>query len=140
MGIMRKLRRKSRNEYRVESLLRKRTFPVRKMSEAILDFAEPLLNAVDDDKSFKNIISFATLCWNISLFPEQQQRVQLNNIVDELDKSYHLSRLEIENWVQMLLERKKAFFADDRRIVVSFEVVEERDNQRLLVASVLAND
>jgi hypothetical protein len=57
------------------------------------------------------------------------------SLVDKLSKSNLLTRLEVEDCTRMLLERKKALFADDRRMIVNYKVVDEKDGQRLLVMS-----
>ena len=141
MGTMRKLRRTSHTpKDRVEPLRHRQPPLARKMSEVLLDFAEPLLEDIDDDENFKGVIALAALCWNCSFLPPKKQRAQLNTIVDKLGKSDQLTRLEIEDCTRMLIERKKAFFADDRRMVVNYEVVQEKDSRRLLVMSTLAKD
>jgi hypothetical protein len=140
MGAMRKLRReagwKANEKYAVEPLQPKHPPAARKMSEVLLDFARPLLDTVDDE-GFKNVIIFAALCWNLSFLSEQEQHKQLQTILDELTKTDPLIRPDLHAWAKALLERKKAFFAADRRMVVNYEVVEEKDNHRLFVMSTL---
>ncbi len=141
MGALRKLRReagwKAGGKYAVEPL-RPTEFPaMRKMSEVLLDFARPLLDAVDDE-GFKNVIIFAALCWNISFLPEREQHGHLRRIVDELSKPAPLIRPDFNAWAKTLLERKKAFFAADRRMVLDYRVVEEKDSRHLFVTSTLA--
>jgi len=136
MGVMRKLRRKNRDtHYEVEPLRPQQSFPGKKMSEALLDFAEPLLDTFDNDECFEGIISIAAMCWNTSFLPEKEQHKMFRSIVDELGKSDLLTRHEIEDCTRMLLERKKALFADDRRMIVNYKVVDEKDGQRLFVMS-----
>ena len=140
MGGMRKLRRRSRDkQYEVEPLRPQQSFHARKMSEVILDFVEPLLDDIDDEL-FENAINCAVACWNLSFLPEKKQQRQLRAIVNELGKSDPMTRFEIEDCARMLLERKRIFFADEKRIVVNYKVVEEEDHHRLLVMSTLAKD
>jgi len=142
MGGIRKLKRRSRStQYAAEPLRQKYPFPLRKMSEVVLDFAGPLLNTIDDDDElFEEVICFAAFCWNTSFLPENEQKQMVQSLIDDIAKSDILQRLRFEDDIRMLLERKKAFFADDRRIVVNYEVIEEEDRQRLLVMSTLAKD
>jgi hypothetical protein len=109
------------------------------MSEVLLDFAEPLLDAIDDDELFENAINCAVACWNLSFLPGKKQQRQLRAIVNELGKSDPLTRHEFEDCTRMLLERKRIFFADEKRIVVNYKVVEE-DHHHLFVMSALAKD
>jgi len=141
MGGIRKLRRRGRGkQYEVEPLRPQQSFPARKMSEVILDFAEPLLDAIDDDELFENAIGCAVVCWNLSFLTEKKQQRQVRTIVNKLDKSDLLTRFEAEDCVRMLLERKRVFFADEKRIVINYKIVEEGDYQRLLVMSTFAKD
>ena len=141
MGTMRKLRRRSRStQYEVEPLRPQQSFHARKMSEVILDFAEPLLDALDDDELFENAINCAVACWNLSFLPEKKQKKLVLSMVNELDKSVLLTRHEFEDCIRMLLERKRVLFADEKKIVVNYKIVEEEDHHRLLVMSVFAKD
>ena len=140
MGGLRKLRRKSRKgQYEVEPLRQDGAFPVRKMSEVLLDFAEPFLETLTDEQ-FEAGISFAAICWNISFLPERKQQKQLRRLVDELGKSDPLARFDIEDCARMLLERKRVFFADDKRMIVNYKVIDQGDSHRLLVMSALTKD
>jgi len=143
MGGLRKLRRRSRSaHYKVEPLRPKGPFHLRKMSEVIIDFAEPLLNAIDDcdHELFEYVISFAIICWNASLLPQKKQKKVLFSMVDKLAESDVLFRLSVEDDVRVLLERKKAFFADDKRMVVDYKIVEENGLYHLFAMSTMAYD
>ncbi|MDT8303533.1 MAG: hypothetical protein RQ760_18785 [Sedimentisphaerales bacterium] len=142
MGGLRKLRRRSRSrQYEVEPLLPQQSFHVRKMSEVILDFAEPLLNAIDDDDElFEEVIGFAVICWNASFLPEKEQKQIFCSMVDGMAKSDVLLRLSVQNDIRILLDRKKTFFADDKRMLIEFEVVKENGSRCLLAMSALIKD
>lgn len=142
MGGLRKLRRRSRNtQYTIEPLRPKGPFPLRKMSEVILDFAEPLLNEIeDDDELFEDVISFAVICWNISFLPEKEQKKMIHSLVYEMGKSDVLLCLGVQDDIRMLLERKKTFFADEKRMVVNYEIIEENGSRRLLAMSAFTKD
>lgn len=143
MGVMRKLRRKSGGtQYKVEPLRRNKALPLRKMSEVLLDFAQPLLEDMEDNENdcFEAVLSFATICWNLSFLPENEQWVEIKNITGQLGKLDLLMRLEAGSWARALLERKKAFFANDKRMILNYKVLEEKDGQRLLVMSTPVKD
>jgi len=143
MGVTRKLRRKShKGRYKIEPLRQVEALPFRKMSEVLLDFAQPLLEDMDDDENdcFEAVINFAAICWNLSFLPEKEQRVQLKNIASQLGESDLLMRLEAKSLARVLLHRKKTLFSNDRRIIANVKIVGKGDNQRLLVMSALAKD
>ena len=64
----------------------------------------------------------------------------LRSLINELGKSDKLARFDVEDCARMLLERKKIFFADEKRMVLSYKVVEEKDSNRLLVMSAFTKD
>ena len=140
MDGMRKLRRRGPGkQYEVEPLRPQQSFHARKMSEVILDFAEPLLDAIDDDELFEKAIGCAVVCWNLSFLTEIKKQRHVRAIVNKLDKSDLLTRFEAEDYVRMLLERKRILFADEKRIVINYKIVEE-DQHHLSVVSIFAKD
>jgi len=126
--------------HRVEPLRDRQPLFARKMSEVLLDFAEPVLETFDHPEDFEAMVTLAVLCWNCSLLPANEQRKSLNKVINELGKSDPTTRIEIEDCIRMLMERKKTVFANDRRMIANFEVVEERDGSRLVVMSSLVED
>ncbi len=141
MSTLRKLRRTGQMAWhKVEPLRDRQLLFARKMSEVLLDFAEPVLETFDHPEDFEAMITLATLCWNCSFLPANEQRKSLNNVINELVKSEPTARIEVEECIRILMERKKTVFANERRIITDFEVVEERDGSRLVVLSTLAED
>ena len=118
-------------------------FPVlleAKMSEALLDFAEPMLATIPDSSYFDDAIAFSALCWNLALLPSPERQVSLNETVDAMAGSDLFRRIGIEQNIQMLLDRKKALFADNKRLIVDYEIVQEKSGPRLLVVSAPVED
>lgn len=140
MGTKRKLRRIGRTARNtLEPLRPEAPNSPRKLSEVLLEFAQPLLDTVGDD-AFENVISFAAICWNISFFPEPKQPRRLKRIIKQLSKSDRHMRCELSAWAKALVERKKTFFAHDKRMIFDYEVVEEQDSYHLFVMSSLAKE
>jgi hypothetical protein len=140
MGGLRKLRRKRRSaKYDVEPLRPAGNLHLRKMSEVLIDFAQPLLNEIDDDELFGRAVSFAAICWNLSFMPENEHQKFIRRMVRGFGKFGVFERLQMENWAHMLLERKKAFFAHDRRMLMDYKIIEEEHSHRLLTMSALAD-
>jgi len=141
MGGMRKLKRRTAGgQYEVEPLRPQKSFPARKMSEVLLEFAKPMLNEFDEPYAFEAIISFAALCWNVAFFPGRKQQKQLRSVVNELAKADPPMRFELEDWAKALLSRKQTCFANDRRMILGFDVLEEAGRDRLVVMSTPVND
>ena len=134
MGGLRKLRRKRFSTYAVEALRAGSGPRAEKLSALILEFARPLTEHVDD-RGFRAAIGLAVFCWDIALLPEDEQERERRYIVKELTKDNPDIADELETWSKYLLDRKKALFAHDRRMVVEHTVRDEGDLHHLFVAS-----
>jgi hypothetical protein len=107
-----------------------------KMSEVILDFAEPLLDECENEASEKVAVAMAILVWNISLLPENDQDREILKICSELagsDDKKQIARLM--DYANYLLERKKRYYAENQRYIVKYEISGSGNSQRLDVAS-----
>jgi hypothetical protein len=140
MGGLRKLKRKGGGRYAVGPLRRAAVPGGRKLSAVILDYARPMIDNVDDDQ-FRVAIGIAILCWNVALSPQDDQEEQLRFLGKEMAKMAKNAPPgfadETRMWTQWLVERKKALFADDRRMVLSYTVEDSGDSHHLQVASTL---
>ena len=140
-SILRKLRRKATAEHHAVPLRpHEITRAQQKMSEVILDFAEPFLEGIRDEESWETMIGFAILCWNIALTSEEEQEKSLSDRIAELVKSAKndpsaADFLEVIG--RLLLERKKALFPDNKRPILNYEIVGKGDSMTLLVTSAL---
>ena len=138
MGGLRKLRRKGAGGYAVEPLRGTLEPRGRKLSAVILDYARPLTNDVDDDH-FRIAIGIAIMCWNVALFPEEEQEEKLCLLGKEMAKMAKGAppgfAEETKVWTRRLVERKKTLFAHDRRMVLNYTVEDRGDSHHLYVVS-----
>jgi len=136
MGALRKLRRTSHtSKDRFESIPWMPLPYARKMSEVLFEFAEPLLEDSDDDKSFRAKIALASLSWNLTFMVPNEQEAAVNDMVEELGGRDAFVRRGIWESIHMLMDRKRTLFADDNRLIINYEIVEEKTGPRLLVVS-----
>ena len=141
MSTLRKLRRKDHSTgHGIEPFWTSPLLLEREMSEVLLDFAEPLLENIGDDRYFEQDVTFSALCWNLALAPLQEQRAHLNDALDAMAGFDLFKRHGIQQNVQMLLDRKEALFADAKRLIVDYEVVQEKTGPRLMVISAPVED
>ena len=141
MSTLRKLKRSGRGADKgFESIPLEPLLPVRKMSEVLLDFAEPLLGESDDDRHFRAAISIAAVSWNMAFLPPKEWKVALSEVSKDMPKGDAFTDPEIREVLHSLVDRKKALFADDNRIIINYQVVGEGARPRLLVASAPADD
>ena len=140
---MRKLKRTGASaKSRVEFFHQQAFVPRTKMSEVLLDFAEPLFAGAtdDDDKYLDAAISFAVICWNCSFLPHKEREKIINAFLDELSMSDVSFRPVFRECADLLIERKQVFFKDDTRMILNYKLLQEKDGPRLLVESALAQD
>jgi len=107
----------------------------KKMSEIILEFAEPLLEEASDMQKGESAIAFSVIVWNLSLMPLEEQEKQKEYIIKEFsnkDKSFTKDMVEI---MEILLERKNKYFSNVRRLVVNYEVGVTNEQLHLQVTS-----
>ena len=143
MGALGRLKKKlGVKGYNVEPLRHLPGRPLRKMSEVLLEFAEPVLNGIDedDDRAYRGTLSFAAACWNLSFFPSERRRTEWNKLAATLPKAPMDVVLDMEEWVWRLVERRRTLFADERRMVVDLRVSNEDDDRHVVVLWTLMED
>ncbi|MFH0727196.1 MAG: hypothetical protein V2B19_12755 [Pseudomonadota bacterium] len=107
-----------------------------KMSEIIIYFAKPLLDAASNTDEQKKALTVAILIWNLSILPEKMQSKQKNKIKkllnisntdDPLDGGYRV--------VNFLIQRKKLAFPNINRMVMGYEIIDTPRGIHLNVTS-----
>ncbi len=98
----------------------------RKLSEILIEFAEPLIDkAVSTDEKHK-ALKFAILTWNASfLSPEQLEAFCVESDIPE----------ETVKLFQYYILRKRTLFKKEKRKIVDFEITETSRGTHLYVAS-----
>src|SRR5262249_25079492 len=102
-----------------------------KMSEILVEFAQPLLATAESRESIRKTIALAALTWNLSLLPERQQQQAFD--------SGPLAEIpsEMKPMLLNLIERKKALFPDIHRLIRDFEVTGNGPDLSVNVVSTL---
>ncbi|MGH7457043.1 MAG: hypothetical protein ACRENG_37180 [bacterium] len=108
-----------------------------KMSEVIMEFARPMLDKSTDDEITQNIISFAILAWNLALHKEQDTDEAYQKLHDMALSSYtdEIRRKQFHDFLDMLLQRKREYFADYKRFILDYELSFTRDSMHFDVVS-----
>ncbi len=136
MGGLRKLKRVQDRKY--ADAVAKIAFRYdRKLSEVLLEFAEPLTATARTEEDFHNSIEIAILTWNLSFLPADERSTFLKESMTPVSGKEDLP-FEIEQCIQMLLTRKQALFSSDRRFVIQHHVSGGPDDGKLIVAYELA--
>jgi hypothetical protein len=110
---------------------------IEKMSEIIIDFAQPLLDAATNAQAQKQAITTAIIGWNLSLFPKKEQVAQIEEIKNLLNSSTNSDQLRNEaiEIFNFLLARKKSLYPEINRLVVDYELIETPKGFHLNVVS-----
>lgn len=113
-----------------------------KMSEIIIDYAKPLLDAAKNEEEQKRAITIAVTIWNLSLLPEDGQSEcikEIANIIGTSDRGGTFSKNDNEI-LNYLIKRKKVLFSEINRMVVDYEFVETPDDFHLNIVSTILED
>jgi MFS superfamily sulfate permease-like transporter len=108
-----------------------------KMSEVLLDFAQPLLDHCgdDDDEAFRNMLAFAVCSWNMALVPRRTRDKMWTDTINTIC-GFDLERRKFAEYHLTLLEkRKNELYPDNHRFIVDIEVRCDKNNRRVFVAS-----
>ncbi len=109
-----------------------------KMSEVLLDFAKPLLE-LTADRHFDKVIVLAIACWNATLLPEEDQEAAINEVIHIFSSSGTRDVDLAKEAVQILLERKRRYFPDNKRLIADYRISHSKDQMHLMVASTLSS-
>jgi len=108
-----------------------------KMSEILLDFAEPWLEDAPDFEAKRDTISFAIICWNCAVAQERGAEGNLDMILKKVGHGKDFVK-GFKSFAEPMLQRKRMLFADNKRFIMDWQYVEEDDCNRLYVVSTLS--
>ena len=107
-----------------------------KMSEVLLDFVSPLLDVCEDEETEKKAMEFSITVWNAYLLPEKDQDKLIQELISGLSPSSKADDLAMSKYyVDMLMERKKKYFPNNKRLIVDYQISGSRKKRHLSVAS-----
>lgn len=107
----------------------------RKLSEVVLEFAEPLTNAVEGTEDEEKAINMSILFWNASLLPNHEALDAMKPALDDIAKGDQTLKSEFHSMFSMMYDRKQKHYATDRRYIVDYSLEKNREGYYLQVAS-----
>jgi hypothetical protein len=128
------LKRAQQSDYLKDAQIVANPGDMEKMSDVILQFAEPLIQGPAGVIS-KNAIRLALAVWNASLLPKAEQLETLKALVDMLPEDDQDARRELAAAFDMLLARKRRYFAKNPRVILDYQITESADMLHLDVIS-----
>jgi hypothetical protein len=106
-----------------------------KMSEVILRFAEPFKDAYG--MVAKEMLEIAIIIWNASFMPKEMQKKALEDVINVFPQENREARREMFLIAHMLLERKKQYFSENKRLIMDYHITESADSIHLDVVSTI---
>jgi hypothetical protein len=91
------------------------------MSDVIVELAQPLIEEATDSEQFQMAISLASLCWNLSQAPADQQAAMVDDALQKLVTPGE-STDDVRRIMASLIARKEALFPNDRRVITTYRV------------------
>ena len=105
-----------------------------KISQALLEYAAPLIGSEEEAPTREHVekaLDFAVTVWNAVIFDESEAKT---NYLGEARSA--LSKLPgSEMMFDMMVERKRELFQQDRRLIGNVELVEDANGESNLRAS-----
>jgi hypothetical protein len=107
----------------------------RRISEVVLEFAEPLTAVVDDVEGEEKAIRLSIILWNVSLLSKQKAVKTIRPIFDEMTNGDQVLKSEFLKIFEMMYERKQSYFLADNRFIADYNLEENREGWYLQVTS-----
>ncbi len=106
-----------------------------KLSDRLVELIALYEDGIAEPDDYKKLIAVASVAWNLSLFPLNKRE---DAIMEALERAPVPDRELILRMIRDLLHRKELLLPEDRRMVASYEVVDEGDNFHITVVSLSA--
>jgi hypothetical protein len=110
---------------------------LRKLSQVLLEFAEPILEEAEDFEDCQFFFSMAVIAWNLSLLPAKAQEEFFKGN-PFLDNPLNAEDVEMANQltetIKMMIASKLSRFGKDPRLVEDYQLTENEGDLHLSVA------
>jgi hypothetical protein len=108
-----------------------------KMSEVLLDFLSPYLKDADTREAFEKLIVIGIVAWNSAILPDDRSRETLRGLTKKLSL---LDRIFFKRFIKELIERKRKYFPDNKRLIASYHITDLGNDWHVSVASTLPQE
>lgn len=109
-----------------------------KMSEVLEDFVSPYRDLAPDLEGYRILLNMGILAWNVAMEPDERRQEIIDDVLGEaLTDAGPAERKSANELVWTLIRRKLEHFADNRRLIYSFELTDRGDDFYLTVASTI---
>jgi hypothetical protein len=90
---------------------------VAKMSEVILDFVKPYWDRACTKEDMEKTLSLGIIAWNSALVPQEEREAFLQKSMNTFPAEI---RADFRTVLDPLIERKLAYFTDNRRFILNY--------------------
>ena len=105
-----------------------------KLSDVLVEFARPMLELCKSFEQEKKAIGLVILIWNAANIPELSTEELYGMLTDLIGKADPELLQEMKEIVHVYLSRKNQYFADDKRLVESYNLTNTKEGLHLEVA------
>ena len=106
-----------------------------KLSEVILEYAEPLTNVADGSEVEERAIRMSVTLWNASLLPKQKALETMEPALEDMAQGDQLLKSEFYLMFELMYTRKQSLFPNDKRFIVDYTLEENDEGFNLRVVS-----
>ena len=89
---------------------------VKKMSEVLLEFADPYIEYWDDEDHLNKILTLCVIGWGLAIMPIDQRGDLIEKTLKTLPEE---ARADGRALFEMMIDRKEMYFADNNRWIIS---------------------
>lgn len=108
----------------------------RKLSEVIMEFAQPFMDRCDTKQAQSLVLNTAVMAWNMaSMHPDKAKSILLEAMPGETVFDKHEKLQIMWPMIAAMVTRKHALYLHDKRFIVNYNIEERGDEFYLEVAS-----
>ncbi len=111
-----------------------------RMSEILLDFAEPLLGMCESFQDYRVAVDIAALAWNVAVLPRDEGRRLFDEAIKSLPDGDGKTRRFMMVGVQTLVERKRRLYGHIDRFIGDYYLADAPDGPHLSVKSLFMDE
>jgi hypothetical protein len=109
-----------------------------KISAVFSEFLEPFRHYATNNAAYIKLVGLGVSAWNTALLPEDAQFEFINKIMPTLFTDMtEAQRADMYSLIGSMVQRKRQFFADDRRYIIQFHIDDAGNGYKLMMASTL---
>ncbi|HLP91750.1 MAG TPA: hypothetical protein VK184_24580 [Nostocaceae cyanobacterium] len=105
-----------------------------KMSDILKRFVAPYIQDLDNFDEVEYYFNIAILAWNMTFTPEEKHQSLIQKFLRSTPPGDKDFQREVRQTIRELIERKKMYFSDVKRIITDFRLVETTNEYSLAVA------